>query len=91
MILYNLLKNILGVNCFGGGWPKDTFYKNLIFKKNLEHMKGFQTLKKKKKTFESDPRFSYAESYFLNHILKDQKSPVVIEWNYEISYVISLV
>ena len=55
-------------------------------------MKGFQTLKKKKKkTFESDPRFSYAGSYFLNHILKDQKSPVVTEWNYEISYVISLV
>lgn len=91
MILYNLLKNILGVNCFGGGWPKDTFYKNLIFKKKRAHEGVPNFKKKKKKTFESDPRFSYAESYFLNHILKDQKSPVVIEWNYEISYVISLV
>lgn len=48
MILYNLLKNILGVNCFGGGWPKDTFYKNLIFKKKRAH-EGVPNFKKKKK------------------------------------------
>ena len=54
-------------------------------------MEWFQTLGRKKRTSECDPSFSCAKPYFLNHILKDQKSPVFAKWNYEISCVIFLV
>lgn len=90
MIVDNLLTKILGANCFGGEWhrPKDFFYiKISFFNKSWN---GFK-LQGEKKTSKSNPRFSRAKPYFLNHILKDQKSPVVAKWNYEISYVIFLV